>query len=91
MNSLYFKIKDTVDVDKHQLLELFFKDWIDNTCDRQVQYRVERDVEKDWMPGMVRYRETFRVDFEKQEDFVALKLKGIPSEFTNFLEIVKQN
>ena len=88
MNSIYFKIKDNVDVDKHLLLQLFFKDWIDDTCNNQVQYKIERDVEKDWIPGMVRYRETFRVDFEKSEDFLALKLKGVPREFQNFLEII---
>lgn len=89
MNSLYFKIKDNVDVDKHLLLQLFFKDWVDETCGNQVQYRVERDVERDWVPGMVHYRETFRVDFEKSEDFLALKLKGVPQEFQRFLEIVR--
>lgn len=89
MNSLYFKIKDSVDVDKHRLLELFFKDWIDDSCNREVQYKIERDFEKDWIPGMVRYRETFRVDFEKQEDCLALKLKGVPKEFKNFIELVK--
>jgi hypothetical protein len=89
MNSLYFKIKANVDVDKHRLLELFFKDWVDDTCENQVQYNVERDVDKDWEPGMVRYRETFRVDFDRQEDALALRLRGVPQEFRDFLEIVK--
>lgn len=88
MNSLYFKIKKDVDIDKHRLLELFFKDWVDDTCNNQVHYRVERDVDKDWEPGMVRYRETFRVDFEKQEDALALRLRGVPQEFQKYLEIV---
>jgi len=88
MNSLYFKIKDTVDVDKHQLLELFFKDWIDDACDRQVEYKIEKNFEEDRFSGLLRYKETFRVDFKKQEDFVALKLRGIPSEFRNFLEVI---
>lgn len=89
MNSLYFKVKANVDADKQRLLELFFKDWVDDTCNNEVHYNVERDVEKDWEPGMVRYRETFRVDFERQEDAVALRLKGVPKEFQNFLEIVR--
>lgn len=89
MNSLYFKIKANVNVDKHRLLELFFKDWVDDTCENQVQYNVERDVDKDWEPGMVRYRETFRVDFDRQEDALALRLRGVPQEFQDFLEIVK--
>jgi len=87
-NSLFFKIKDTVDIDKHRLLEIFFKDWVDDTCNNQVQYKVQRDVEKDWVPGMVTYKETFRVDFESQEDAMAMKLKGVPKEFQSYLEIV---
>jgi hypothetical protein len=87
-NSLSFKIKSTVDIDKHHLLELFFKNWVDERCNNQVQYKVERDVDKDWQPGMVYYAETFKVHFEKQEDALALKLRGIPSEFENYLEIV---
>lgn len=90
MVSLYFKIKPNVDVDKHRVLELFFKDWIDHACQNQVCYNVERNVNKDWEPGMVHYRETFRVDFKYQADAVALKLQGIPVEFQNFLEIVRQ-
>jgi len=89
-NSLFFKIKDSVDIDKHRLLEIFFKDWVDDSCDNQVQYKIERDVIKDWEPGMVHYRETFRVDFERREDAVAMSLKGVPREFQQYLEIVKQ-
>jgi len=89
-NSLFFKIKDSVDIDKHRLLEIFFKDWVDDSCNNQVQYKIERDVIKDWEPGMVHYRETFRVDFERREDAVAMSLKGVPREFQQYLEIVKQ-
>jgi len=39
---------------------------------------------------MVHYRETFRVDFERREDAVAMSLKGVPREFQQYLEIVKQ-
>jgi len=88
-NSLFFKIKDNVDIDKYRILELFFKDWVDNTCENQVQYKVQRDVIKEWIPGMVHYSETFRVDFERQEDAVAMKLKGVPQKFQTYLEIVK--
>jgi hypothetical protein len=87
-NSLFFKIKDSVNVDKHRLLELFFKDCVDDSCNNQVQYKVERDVKKDWQPGMVTYVETFRVDFERQEDALAMCLKGVPKEFQSYLEIV---
>lgn len=89
MNSLYFKIKDSVDIEKHRFIELFFKDWVDGSCNREVQYKIERNIAEDWNPGMVRYRETFRVDFERQEDCLALKLKGVPTEFENFIELVK--
>lgn len=89
-NSLFFKIKDTVDIDKHRLLEIFFKDWVDDSCNNQVNYKIERDVIKDWEPGMVHYKETFRVDFEKQEDALAMRLKGVPVEFQKYLEIVRQ-
>lgn len=88
MDSLYFKIKDTVDIDKHRLIELFFKGWIDDTCDNQVQYEIKK-VFRTWEPGMVHCSETFRVYFEKGEDAVALRLKGIPEEFRDFLEIIE--
>ena len=87
--SLSFKIKSSVDIDKHRLLEIFFKDWVDGSCDRQVHYTVERDVNKDWKPGMVYCDETFSVHFDKPEDALALKLKGVPSEFEKYLEIVR--
>lgn len=89
-NSLFFKIKDSVDIDKHRLLEIFFKDWVDDSCNNQVHYKIQRDFKKDWEPGMVHYQETFRVDFEKQEDATAMSLKGVPKEFQQYLEIVKQ-
>jgi len=83
-SSLLFKIKDTVDIDKHRLLELFFKDWVDDTCDNQVNYKVEKTISS----GIGRY-DIFRVDFETQEDITAVILKGIPQEFQSYLEIVK--
>lgn len=86
--SLLFKTRESVSFDKHRLVELFFRDWVDQICEQQVQYRVERNVDKDWLPGMVNYRETFRVDFERQEDAVALRLRGLPPEFQNYLEII---
>lgn len=73
--TLYFKIKDSVSIDKHSLITLLFKDCIDESCDNQVQY------------GQV--KETFCVDFEKQEDAVAMSLRGVPKEFRLYLEIIK--
>jgi hypothetical protein len=87
-SSILFKIKESVDIDKHRIIELFFKDWVDDSCDNEVKIKIERDVIKDWIPGMVYYVETFRVDFDKPEDAVALRLRGIPPDFENYLELV---
>jgi hypothetical protein len=89
MLSLYFKTKPEIPVDKHRLIEIFFKDWIDTICDKQVEFRIERNIDRDWIPGMVTYRETFRVDFEQSEDVLAVRLTGIPHEFENLIEFVK--
>lgn len=86
--SLLFRTKDKVSLDKHRLIEILFKDWVDGICEQQVQYKVERDVDYEWTYGNTCYMETFRVDFEKQEDAVALKLRGVPPEFQDYLEIV---
>lgn len=70
--SLLFKVKDT---SNNRVLEIFFKAWVDETCNNEVEYALESDIS-----------ETFRVDFERFEDAVALKLKGIPQEFQKYLE-----
>lgn len=88
-NYLSIKIKSDVAIDKHRLLECFFEDWIDDSCNNQVHYNIERDVSKEWKPGMVYYNETFSVHFDRPEDALALKLRGIPREFEKYLEIVK--
>jgi hypothetical protein len=87
-NSLYYKIKDTVDAEKHYLLELFFKDWVDESCNNQVNYKFESRKQKN---GSTLDEEVLRVDFETQEDAVILTLKGIPVEFQDYLEIVKSS
>jgi hypothetical protein len=96
LNSIYFLIKTDVCKDKHQVLELFFKDWVDTSCNNEVQYKVEQ------LPGVFMagagsiihatpiFRR-FRVDFEKQEDALALRLRGVPEEFQNYLEIVNHS
>ena len=88
-SSITFRLRDSVEVDKHRLVELFFKDWVDNICDNEVRFTVQRDVIKDWTPGMVSYTETFRVLFENQEDELALRLKGVPVEFQKYLEMIR--
>jgi len=85
--SLYFKFKNTSDSDKQKILEMFFKAWVDDTCNNEVGYALMRDyLHDDYKTTPV--IETFRVDFERMEDAVALKLKGVPDEFQNYLEIV---
>ena len=88
-NSLLFRVKDSVDADKRRLLELFFKDWVDTSCNNQVHYKIERNIKKDWVPGTLNYKETFLVNFEEQEDAVVMSLKGVPKEFQQYLEIVR--
>lgn len=80
--TLKFRIKNTIGFDKHKILELFIKDWIDGTCDQEVQYNMFQDPQP---PGLARI---FRVDFFNQEDATALRLKGIPSEFRDYIEII---
>jgi len=93
--SVKFRVKSDVDVDKHRLLELFFRDWVDTTCENEVKY----DVEK--LPGIYsasnihphgfqkNTAEIFNVNFDKQEDALAILLKGVPPEFSEYLEIIE--
>lgn len=74
LNSIVFKARENNIGDKYRLVELFFKDWVDQTCDQQVQY--------------IGCDKALRVDFENQEDALALRLRGLPSEFRDYLEIV---
>ncbi len=83
MISLYYQIKDTVDVDKRQLLELFFKDWAEDTGCNHVHYEVSKNQHMHSA-----HRGAFRLDFECTEDLVALKLRGVPLEFRNFIELI---
>jgi hypothetical protein len=86
--SLLFRLKNPTESENHKLVEIFFKAWVDESCNNEVEYKLERNYRKDWVPGMVYYNETFRVDFMRQEDALALKLRGVPSEFQKYLEIV---
>lgn len=86
-NSLIFKIKDTVDSDKHRFLELFFADWIDDFCENKF-YIVNKKSTEYTHPEIKPHVETFHVCFEKTEDAVAMSLRGIPLEFRQYLEIL---
>ena len=61
--TLHFKIKDNIDSNKHNLIELFFKSWVDQTCDSQVKYYCVGQKVDNTFP-----KEIYRVDFEKRED-----------------------
>jgi hypothetical protein len=82
--TLLFKIKDPTTAEKQRLLEIFFKAWVDSTCNDEVSYKMQ--VES--TPSPHHFEEIVRVEFDRIEDAVALKLKGVPSEFKNYIEIV---
>ena len=74
MTSIFFKIKESVDYDKHKLIEYFFNDWIDNTCEQQVTCNKSFSI--------------FRVDFKLPQDAIIVQLTGIPREFEEYLELI---
>jgi hypothetical protein len=76
--SLFFKITAPNFANKDRMLELFFKSWIDNACNNNVTFTNVTN------PTI----NTVRVDFDFSEDAIALRLKGIPSEFTNYIDLV---
>ena len=84
--TLYFKIKDTMLQEKHHMVELFFKSWVDATCNNEVDYTLTEVIQTPL--NKTQWEEVYRVDFERTEDAVALKLKGIPFEYQNYIEIV---
>ena len=83
--SLYFKLKDAPGLERHHILELFFKSWVDGTCNNEVDYELETRTGHS-NPAV--WEETYRVDFEHIEDAVALKLKGVPLDFQKYIELV---
>jgi hypothetical protein len=75
LTSIYFVIKDNVDADKRLLLDILFNDWIDDHCNNQVK--------------VIRKQSLYRVEFYHCEDAVTIHLKGLPSEFQKYLEILR--
>ncbi len=84
-HSILFKIKESTAQEKYGVLEIFFKAWVDSTCNNEVQYSIEYDVSQS--PDH-RHGEIFRVDFNRHEDATALKLIGIPDEFQEYIEFI---
>lgn len=83
-SSLFFRIKDTTALEKHRIIELFVRSWIDMNCNNEVNYIVAEHI--DGQP----YNDVFRVDFDRIEDAIILKLKGIPDEFAMYVELMHQ-
>ena len=87
--SLLFRIKQSPVLDNSRLLELFFRAWVDNTCNNEVNFEVRHELHKSIPGSSETPLETVRVDFGRIEDAVILKLKGIPAELQNYIEIIE--
>lgn len=86
--SLFFHLR--TDQDRKNILKMFFKDWADTICNSEVTYSsttTDTLSYNNYIPTTV-YDEIIRVDFEHEEDAVAMKLKGIPEEFQKYLTII---
>jgi hypothetical protein len=85
--SLFFRIKNSSTAfEKYRIIEYFFKYWVDDTCNNEVDYSVE-SVSTASIDSR-KLEELVRVDFEHIEDAVAIKLKGVPREYQPYIEIV---
>lgn len=73
-------------LDRHHILELFFKAWVDETCNNRVTYTSINTAHLETVS--IEWTELYRVDFESAEDAVALKLKDVPEEFKKYIEIL---
>jgi hypothetical protein len=78
--SLHVRLNATAE--KAKILELFFQDWADGICNKEVEYETIYGAPDGWL------NEIIRVDFKNSEDAVAMKLRGIPQELQNYLTIV---
>ena len=81
--SLFFRIKDDTALEKYRIIEYFFKSWVDDNCNNEVDINKVTYNQADlcWM-------HMYRADFEHFEDATAIKLKGIPKEYQPYIEIV---
>lgn len=86
--SLLFKIRDTAAQEKHKILEMFFKSWVDDICNNEVKYTVEHTLRAVPDSMLDQVEELFRVEFDQIEDATAIKLKGIPTEFQEYIELI---
>lgn len=70
--SLFYKLK--AHQEHNRILDMFFKSWVDSTCANQVEY--------------INLDHVIQVDCKRQEDAVALRLKGIPLEFAGYFDTI---
>lgn len=84
MHSVNFKIKTTVGIDKHRILEILFKEWIDNICDTRSKYKTTSGT---WLPDVVYADTHLNVICDSDEDATIVKLAGVPKALDNYLEI----
>jgi len=89
--SLSYHLK--VSGDKKKILEMFFKDWADSICNNQVRYSSTIESE-DYLYGlggpvpMPMITEIIKVEFDNEEDAVAMKLKGVPPDLQRYLSLM---
>ena len=79
--------------DKKKILEMFFKDWVDGICNNKVKYSSTVESE-DYLysrgtplPTPI-VTEIIKVEFDNEEDAVAMKLKGLPVDLRKYMSLV---
>jgi hypothetical protein len=65
---------------------MFFEDWADGICNNEVIYSTY--IANRPLFGVE--IEIIKVDCVREEDAVAMKLRGVPEEFRQYLEIVNK-
>ena len=76
--SLFFKIKDTATLEKHKIVEIFFKSWVDSICNNEVDYTLTDVLEAPL--NSVRWEEIYRVDFERTSRCSCFEAKRYPNQ-----------
>jgi len=84
-STLYFHFIATKT--NRQILKMFFEDWADSICNNEVRYSIVGG-DGGGLTTWSQWNEIIRVDFVNEEDATLMKLKGIPEEFQNHLELV---
>ena len=82
---MYLKYHLKAADDKKKILEMFFKDWADRICNNQVRYT---SIEQAPPESIFYDDEIIRVEFDNEEDAVAMKLKGVPPDLQQYLSLI---